>query len=265
MAHLLKGAFMKMKNNDISERLRELITAYIDRKNEKIKQINCDIDKENKELRKKYRNKLIKAYKPAEQEKIRKYTKYSFIIDFEKKTGVCLNINNLNKWLNGSICPKPETLYTFCKFFNVSCEYLIGYSDIKNPATAKISEILGLSESSTNALINCCKRPESVKILNALLEDNDNLDCQLYNIYSHSYQSYKIKNSSIYNNNYNYNNEMFHDLLLIKWVNRDIDSRLMFYFHTEFDNQLNDELNQKYYDNYDNYEETDLGNTQYDE
>ncbi len=58
---------------------------------------------------------------------------------------------------------------------------------------------------------------------------------------------------------------MFHDLLLIKWVNRDIDSRLMFYFHTEFDNQLNDELNQKYYDNYDNYEETDLGNTQYDE
>ena len=58
---------------------------------------------------------------------------------------------------------------------------------------------------------------------------------------------------------------MFHDLLLIKWVNRDIDSRLMFYFHTEFDNQLNDELNQKYYDNYDNYEETDLENTQYDE
>ena len=256
---------MKTKNNYISERLRELFTAYMDRRKNEVKQINSDIDEKNRELRKKHKNKLIKANMPAEQEKIGKYTREKFIEDFYKKTNVQLQMDSLNKWLNGSSCPRPEKLYALCKFFNVSCEYLIGYSDIKNPATAKISEILGLSESSTNALINCCKRPESVKILNALLEDNDNLDCQLYNIYSHSYQSYKIKNSSIYNNNYNYNNEMFHDLLLIKWVNRDIDSRLMFYFHTEFDNQLNDELNQKYYDNYDNYEETDLGNTQYDE
>lgn len=77
---------------------------------------------------------------------------------YERLTGLCadfhisltalvtkelkMSVSNVTKWKNGNV-PKSDTVSAIASYFNVSTDYLLGKTDIKNKPTAnKDSELI---------------------------------------------------------------------------------------------------------------------------
>lgn len=84
----------------------------------------------------------------------------------------------ISQYLDGSVLPNIEKLYTFAKYFNVSADYLVGLTD--TPTTDGdvrfIGDYTGLSENTIESLHAFAAFGHPViRMINALLEDSANV------------------------------------------------------------------------------------------
>lgn len=246
---------MKTKKEIITERLYELYYSYVDMKDDCIKKENEIIDKRNQEILDHWKRQIQRPEKPMLRQKIKNYTQEQFMTDFEAKTGISLYRSKLSKYLDGTTCPPETTLYAFADFFHVSIDYLIGNTDIKNPTTASISEILNLTETATNTLITCGKNPTVTAVLNALLSNEDTAQYMFMNLYEQAYQSYKKKSMPDSYGDYDAN-ITFRNMANAVTFNRYLEDNLAMYLTPEYAKRLQDDINYDYWrsHHYDEYE-----------
>lgn len=246
---------MKTKKEIITERLYKLYYSYVDMKDECIKKENAIIDKRNQEILDHWKQQIQRPVKPMLRQKIKNYTQEQFMTDFEAKTGIYLYRSKLSKYLDGTTCPPETTLYAFADFFHVSIDYLIGNTDIKNPTTASISEILNLTETSTNTLITCSKNPIVTAVLNALLSNEDTAQYMFMTLYEQAYQSYKKKNMPDSYGDYDAD-ITFRNMANAVTFNRYLEDNLTTYLTPEYAKRLQDDINYDYWrsNHYNEYE-----------
>ena len=89
--------------------------------------------------------------------------------EFAEKLGVTRS--TVNNWETGGYNVKADDLEKICKTFNVSADWLIGLSDVKNPEAnvQAIHDYTGLSESAIDVLHNM--KPDYRSALIPILED----------------------------------------------------------------------------------------------
>lgn len=252
---------MKTKKEIITERLYELYYSYVDMKNDCIKKENEIIDKRNQEILDHWKRQIQRPEKPMLRQKIKNYTQEQFMTDFEAKTGISLYRSKLSKYLDGTTCPPETTLYAFADFFHVSIDYLIGNTDIKNPTTASISEILNLTETATNTLITCGKNPIVTTVLNALLSNEDTAQYMFMNLYEQAYQSYKKKSMPDSYGDYDADITL-RNMANAVTFNRYLEDNLTMYLTPEYAKRLQDDINYEYWRSlhYDEYEADIISN-----
>lgn len=73
--------------------------------------------------------------------------------DTAKKIGI--SRQNLAKYASGQSLPNSFTLYKIAKYFNVSCDYLIGKEDGTTHEVSDVVKKIGLSEEAVNKLYKC--------------------------------------------------------------------------------------------------------------
>jgi len=64
--------------------------------------------------------------------------------EIQDEIAMAMNVNQgmVSKWENGTVQPDIEMLTKLAQYFNVSIDYLIGYSNNRNPANLTFSEYL---------------------------------------------------------------------------------------------------------------------------
>jgi len=252
---------MKTKKEIINERLYKLYYSYIDMKDDCIKKENEIIEKRNQEILDHWKRQIQRPEKPMLRQKIKNYTQEQFMADFEAKTGIALYRSKLSKYLDGTTCPPETTLYAFANFFHVSIDYLIGNTDIKNPTTASIKEILNLTEDATNTLITCGRNPIVTAVLNALLSDENTAQYMFMNLYEQAYQSYKKKNMPDSHGDYDADITL-RNMANAVTFNRYLEDTLTMYLTPEYAKRLQDDINYEYWrsHHYDEYEADIISN-----
>lgn len=72
-----------------------------------------------------------------------------------KKAGI--SAASMNYYLNGSRCPDAQALYKLCTAFNVSSDWLLGFSDYSSVDTDLRSacQTLSISQNTANRIIQC--------------------------------------------------------------------------------------------------------------
>lgn len=249
---------MKTREEFIKERLYNLYSAYVDKKNNYIKKENEIIEKQNQKTIENWKNLIQRTdntEKPMTRQKIKNYTQEQFMADFEAKYGISMYRSKFTKYLNGTTCPPEPILYAFADTFHVSIDYLVGNTDIKNPATATTKEILNLSENATNTLITCGKNPIVAAVLNALLSDEDTAQYMFMNLYEQAYQSYKRKNMPDSYGDYDVDITL-HNMANAVTFNRYLEDNLTRYLTPEYAKRLQEDINYNYWrsKHYDKYE-----------
>lgn len=237
---------MGTREKMIQVKLYELYSAYVDSKNDFIKKENELIEKQNQETLDRWKRQIQRPEKPMLRQKLKDYTQEQFMIDFEATTGIPMYRSKLSKYLNGTTCPPETTLYTFADFFHVSFDYIIGNSLIKNPTTAKVSEILNLTEDATNTLIACGKNPIATAVLNALLSNEDTAPYMFMNLYEQAYQTYQNKNMPDYRGDYDVDVTL-RNIANAVTFNRYIEDNLTMYLTPEYAKRLADDINYDYW------------------
>lgn len=246
---------MKTKKQIIHDRLYMLYYSYVDMRDDCIKKENEIIEKRNQEILDRWKRQIQRPEKPMLRPKIKNYTQEQFMADFEAKTGVSLYRSKLSKYLDGTTCPPETTLYAFADFFHVSIDYLIGNTDIKNPATASVKEILNLTVDATNTLITCGKNPVVTAVLNALLSNEDTAQYMFMNLYEQAYQSYKKKNMPDSYGDYDADITL-RNMANAVTFNRYLEDNLTMYLTPEYAKRLQNDINYDYWrsQHYDEYE-----------
>lgn len=249
-----------MKNRDeiIQERLYKLYSDYVDAQNDYIEKENIIIEEQNQKTLDKWKKLLLRSdntEKPMLRPKLKTYTQEQFMIDFETKYGITMYRSKFTKYLNGTTCPPETTLYAFADLFHVSIDYLVGNTDIKNPATATIKEILNLSEEATNTLIACGNNPTVVSVLNALFSNENTAPYMFMNLYEQAYQSYKKKNMPDSYGDYDADITLRNIANALSF-NRYMEDNLATYLSQEYGERLQDDINYDYWrsHHYDEYE-----------
>ena len=110
--------------------------------------------------------------------------------EIEEKYGINLSSQALSNYVNGRE-PSYDTLIAFAKFFNVSTDYLLGYSEVKRHSNSNINEQLGLSDKSIEILNSYKKyfkdhgKKVLIPIVNFLIENEPNAKELLSDSYSY--------------------------------------------------------------------------------
>ncbi len=92
--------------------------------------------------------------------------------DFAKKIG--LSRQTVGFYLNGDRIPDSETLIQICRSCNVSADWLLGLTDVKNPALEMqaMCSYTGLCEEAISNLHTESKDAEAISGLNSLLSSD---------------------------------------------------------------------------------------------
>lgn len=90
--------------------------------------------------------------------------------EFEDKGYVLENTRQkIARDINNGYPLKVEFLDWYCRYFNCSADYLMGYIDTPTHEVKEVQELTGLNHGAVETLL--CKHPEVINTLNDLLED----------------------------------------------------------------------------------------------
>lgn len=236
---------MKRKLTDreqkICARFYELYHEYLDRQNNRIDQKNKKIKEENQRRLEEWKNKIQRGSQPTLREEEGKYTQTRFMSDFEDKYGKNLDKSKLSKYLNGSVCPPEEMLRCFCDLFQVSYDYMVGISMVRNVDTARLSDFLKLNDDALGTLLSFNGNSEVTRILNAFLSDRETAAYILMNMYEHAYRTYRRKNHPDSFGSYDESimlDNISHALSLSNYIDNVLES----YFSDELQRRLQEDM-----------------------
>ena len=250
-----------------SERLYELSETYVQRKKQEITEKNKDIDKQNREKKKKAKLQIMNIGDLHLIPKIKSYSLDKMVEDIENRYQCGIDIRNFNLYRKGGSFPSdPYMIKSFADFFQVSFEYMYGFSDIPNELNEKVQETIHLNSTAINTLISYNDNPTVLTVMNALLSDKESSAYLLMNMYEEAYQTYKQEKSI------GSMGEFDTDILLKKFINtesfsRYLEKNLLLFAKEDFKQRIESEAD---YDNwrsfhYDEYEKEmiqDLQSTQ---
>lgn len=185
------------------DRLKDLATAYIEKKNADISRLNEQIAGDNKKARERWKMKMLPVADCPQKDLLHKYTIQKLLDDISSQYDIEINYKQYNSYINGSFPDDPRVLQAFAKMFGVSFEYIYGLSDIENEVTAELQTLLPISDNAINTLRNILKEnkndknsqthEDAIKVLEAILSDPEDCILQLTNVYQRQYQIYKSK------------------------------------------------------------------------
>lgn len=236
---------MKKKLTDreqkICNRLYELYHEYLDKQNKRIDQKNTEIKEDNQKRLEEWKKKIQRGPKPTPRKEEDKYTQTRFMDDFEDKYGKNLDKSKLSKYLNGSVCPPEEMLRCFCDLFQVSYDYMVGRSIVRNVDTARLSDFLNLNDDALGTLLSFNGNSELTRILNAFLSDRETAAYILMNMYEHAYRTYSRKNHPDSFGSYDESimlDNISHALSLSNYIDNVLES----YFADELQSRLQEDM-----------------------
>ena len=126
--------------------------------------------------------------------KAKKYTLDMFLNEFDEVTGYAVELKRqqIDAYRAGKHVPRVEVLQAFCKFFNVSLEYLL-VKDCNEPnrTIANVQELIKLDGMALQTLMDLGQQPQLLDVLNALLNRTGYAETMLINMRMFAYRQYK--------------------------------------------------------------------------
>ena len=191
---------MDYQNRDykkiFSKRLNDLSENYVQRKRQEIAEINKDIDKQNREKKKKAKLQMMNVDDLPLLPTIKSYSLEKLVEDIKDIYSCDIDSRNFNLYRKGDSFPsKPYMIKVFADFFQVSFEYMYGVSDIPNELNNKVQETIHLNSTAINTLISYNENQTVLTVMNALLSDKEGSAYLFMNMYEEAYQTYKQEKS----------------------------------------------------------------------
>lgn len=100
--------------------------------------------------------------------------------EIAKENKIELSAQTLSYYVNGRE-PNYDTLKIMAKYFDVSTDYLTGYSDAKKPEDEKVIEELGLTNKSIEAIKKMKELTAQIKVPGSLFPDDERTQLDLFN------------------------------------------------------------------------------------
>ncbi len=103
----------------------------------------------------------------------------------------------IDKYLSGAIVPSAEVLIAMREIFNVSIDYLLGYSDYVSPEYQSLNEEYGLDKLSADYLFACNQRKNdtTIALINLLIDDMVQVHLKRHNQGEPNKNAYGVLNS----------------------------------------------------------------------
>ncbi len=192
--------------------------------------------------------------------KAKKYTLDMFLNEFDEATEykIVLKRQQIDAYRAGKHMPRVEVLQAFCKFFNVSMEYLL-VNDCNEPNStiANIQEQIKLDGKALQTLKELGEQPQLLDVLNALLNKTKYAEAMLVNMRMFAYKQYKRQQEQ--NDDEYYDKQELLELMssALAW-HENLANSIIKINNDEFSKTYKNENTQTVWE-HDNYDETVAG------
>ena len=133
--------------------------------------------------------------KRAYQHKV-KYTIEALLNDINSQVGIALQRQQLDGYIKGTHSPKIDAVVPLARFFNVTVDYLLDDTcDVEDPTVKTIQDLIELDADAIRTLMTM-RTPETLSVLNTLLQNPEYATTMLVDMFNHSYKEYALQSNS---------------------------------------------------------------------